>query len=222
MKNIAYETRSSLIDIDEEEYELNTLNTRFANYLEKIKDLGAIHLDLRRQIDEIRSTQTINSTIEQKFFQFRRQLNLESSKLNLFQIRFQHAEHEKKFYKNQIHQLTNLNETFALQQQLNAYADELNVLVQHYANQQHDLQFYRKQYNDNLTKLTDCSEQLDAMIADRLQTESDLCTLREQIGFEQKYNSAIEQEFECLNEIQTDFNNQYSKTELKNVIEKIR
>jgi hypothetical protein len=55
-----------------------------------------------------------------------------------------------------------------------------------------------------------------------MQIENYLYTLKEQLSFEHEYNGRCKQEFEDLETIQCDLNNQFNKTEFENTIKKIR
>ncbi|CAF3620320.1 unnamed protein product, partial [Rotaria sp. Silwood2] len=55
-----------------------------------------------------------------------------------------------------------------------------------------------------------------------MQNENSLYTLNEQLLFEREYNKKCQQEFEQLEKIQYDLNNEFNKTEFKKIIEKIR
>jgi len=60
------------------------------------------------------------------------------------------------------------------------------------------------------------------IIAERIQSENSLYTLKEQLSFEQEYNGRCKQEFEDLEKIQCDLNNQFDETELEKIIQQIR
>jgi hypothetical protein len=49
-----------------------------------------------------------------------------------------------------------------------------------------------------------------------------LYTLNEQLAFEREYNHRCQQEFEYLEKVQYDSNNQFNKIEFENIIQKIR
>ena len=124
--------------IEKDGHELNTLNHRFATYLNKIIKLGEININLRRQIDDF--YQNYRNSPEPIV----RQLNSEFQNLISLQIRTQHADYDRKYYQNQLKSLSTSDQLRAIQQQLNTYLYELNLLKNQYENQVKDLQVIRE------------------------------------------------------------------------------
>jgi hypothetical protein len=73
-----------------------------------------------------------------------------------------------------------------------------------------------------MTKLIEYTNEYNNIISERIQSENCLHTLKEQLSFEREYNNRCKQEFKYLEKIQYDSNNQFNKTELKHIIQKIR
>lgn len=143
-------TRSSAIYIDEirrieeeEQYGLNILNNRFANYLNKIKILADKNITLHHQIDETHRKYMEDNEEEQRnlseiqFNNLRQELNKEFKSLLLYQTRFQRADYDKKYYKNKLKYFSTTNQS---QQQLDNYIYELNLLKEQYKKQEENLQ----------------------------------------------------------------------------------
>lgn len=55
-----------------------------------------------------------------------------------------------------------------------------------------------------------------------MQSEHHLCTLREQFVFEREKNTRCREEWEFLEKLQDDLNDQFTKKELANILQKIR
>lgn len=167
-------TRSSTMYIDElhttqqegEKRELNTLNHRFGNYLDKIKTLVTVNTNLRRQVDNayrkyIGHTEEEPSTdinqknnkdlikkyqhpCEIKLNHLRQQINEEVRGQTLLQIRLQRADFDIKFYQNNIKLLTSHDQKQSeqirmMQQQLESNVQELEHLQRQYQRQDQDL-----------------------------------------------------------------------------------
>jgi hypothetical protein len=166
-------TRSSTTYIDEllvsqqegEKRELNILNNRFGNYLDKIKHLATINANLRRQVDDAyrkymghTDEQQIelnnnNKNLIKKYQHpseiqldnLRKQINDEVRAQTLIQIRLQRAEYDIKFYQKNIKLLTSHDykqsqQIQATRQQLEANLHELEQLKQQYERREQDLQ----------------------------------------------------------------------------------
>jgi hypothetical protein len=138
-------TRSStlyvngLFRIEEEERGLNTLNNRFAIYLNKIKTLGDININLRRQIDDIYQ-KYMGYSSEIEFNNLRRQLNDELGKSLSLQICLQHADYDKKYYKNKLKIFSTADQDQIIKQQFDASLYELNLLKEQYQKKEQNLQ----------------------------------------------------------------------------------
>jgi hypothetical protein len=71
-------------------------------------------------------------------------------------------------------------------------------------------------------RLIEYMNEYNNIIAGRIQSENSLFTLKEQLSFEREYNGRCKQEFEDLEKIQFDLNNQFDETELEKIIQQIR
>jgi hypothetical protein len=165
-------TRSSTGYIDElrtaqeegEKRELNILNDRFGNYLDKIKHLANINANLRRQVDDA-YRKYIGHTDEQqielnnnknlikkyqhpseiKLNNLRKQINDEVRAQTLIQIRLQRADYDIKFYQKNIKLLTTHDhkqseQIHLMRHQLEVNLNELEQLKQQYERREQDLQ----------------------------------------------------------------------------------
>jgi len=164
-------TRSSTVYIDElhatqeesEKRELNTLNNRFGNYLDKIKNLVNINTNLRRQVDDAyrkyighTEEQHIGINDNKNFIQkyqhpseiqlnnLRKQINEEVRGQTLIQIRLQRADFNIKFYQNNIKLLTSHDKKHSeqirsMRQQLEANLQELEHIKRQYERREQDL-----------------------------------------------------------------------------------
>ena len=165
-------TRSSTVFIDElrltqeegEKRELNTLNNRFINYLNKIKHLANINANLRRQVDEAyrkyighTDEQQIEINNEKKYQHpseiqlnnLRKQINNEVRVQTLLQIRLQRADYDIKFYQNNIKLLSKYDykqseQVCTMKQQLEINLHELEQLKRQYEQREQDLQVRKK------------------------------------------------------------------------------
>lgn len=81
---------------------------------------------------------------------------------------------------------------------------------------------YKNQYDDCIKKLTEFSNTYDQIVYDRMENENNLCTLKEQLSFEQEYFHRRQQEFQCLEKIQYDLNKDFHQTEFHVIVKKIR
>ena len=73
-----------------------------------------------------------------------------------------------------------------------------------------------------MIQVTEYTNEYTIRIDDRIQSENSLCTLKEQLSFQHKYNQQCQDEFEYLKELQYDRSNQFNKTEFNNIIQQIR
>jgi hypothetical protein len=175
--NGAVGLRSSTAHLDElrtteqetEKRELNTLNSRFVSYLEKIKHLANVNANLRRQVDdayrkyightdEQQIVQNINTKNLIKKYQhpseiqlnhLRKQINDEVRAQTLIHIRLQRAEYDIKFYQTNIkllssHDQKQSEQIRTMRQQLEGNLHELEQLKQQYGNREQDLQVKTK------------------------------------------------------------------------------
>ncbi|CAF1164782.1 unnamed protein product [Rotaria sordida] len=249
-------TRSSTIHIDElhetqqecEKHELNILNKRFENYLNKIKHLVNINTNLRRQVDdayrkymgqceeqEIEIKTNNQKKIIKKYQHpyeiplnnLRKQINNEVRAQTLVQIRLQRADYDIKFYQNNIKLLTlheqKQSEQFrTIRQQLEINLKELEQLKRQYENREQDLQMYKNQYKEYINKLIKYSNDYDKITYERIENENKLYTLKEQLSFEQEYYHRRQQEFEYLEKFHYDLNKEFNKNEFHYIVQQIR
>ena len=73
-----------------------------------------------------------------------------------------------------------------------------------------------------MKKLIQYANEYDNIVYARMQNENSLCTLKEQLSFQRKYNQQREQEFKYLKNTQYEIDDQFNKTEFENIIQKIR
>ncbi len=73
-----------------------------------------------------------------------------------------------------------------------------------------------------MNKLIQCSNDYDHITYQRMENENNLHTLKEQLCFEQEYHQRQQQEFEYLEKFHYDFNKEFSKNELQNIVKRIR
>ncbi|CAF0805978.1 unnamed protein product [Rotaria sordida] len=222
-------------DNDNEKIELTTLNNHFENYLNKIKILANININLRHEIVNILQTymghmkeekqndnNNNSNSSEIEFNNLRRQLNNELQKLISIQTRLQRADYDTKYYKNKVKLFSKSNQYEIIQQQLNVNLYELNLLKEQFEKQQESLLSYKRQYNEYMLKLIEYTNEYNKIAYERMQNENSLYTLNEQLLFEHEYSKKCQEEFEQLEKIQYDLNNEFNKTEFKKIIEKIR
>ena len=171
-------TRSSTVYIDDlrtteqegEKRELNTLNDRFGNYLDKIKNLVNINTTLRRQVDDayrkyIGHTDELHLDMnDNKKYQhpseiqlnhLRKQINDEVRAQTVIQIRLQRADYDIKFHQNNIkiissHDQKQSEQTRTMRQQFEVNFQELEQLKRQYESREQDLQV---SYTSALIKL---------------------------------------------------------------------
>ncbi|CAF1007482.1 unnamed protein product [Rotaria magnacalcarata] len=252
--NGAIGTHSSTVYIEElrktqqecEKYELNTLNTRFENYLEKIKYLASANANLRRQVDDAYrkymgfdeeqqiETNGKNQTIKKyqhphdvQLNNLRKQINNEARAQTLVQIRLQRADYDTKFYQTNIkllgiHEQQQTEQLRTMRQQAQGTLQELKQIQEQYQNREHDLQMYKNQYTEYINKLINFSNEYDKIAYERMDNENHLCTLNEQLSFEHEYHRRRQEEFEYLEQFRFDLNKQFTKTEFHYVVQQIR
>ncbi|CAF3376048.1 unnamed protein product [Rotaria socialis] len=253
--NGAIGTHASTIYIEElrktqqecEKSELNTLNTRFGNYLEKIKCLASANADLRRQVDDAYKkymgldeeqqqieTNGKNQTIKKyqhpheiQLNNLRKQINNEARAQTLIQIRLQRADYDMKFYQTNIkllgvHEQQQTEQLRTMRQQVEGTSQELKQIQGQYQNREHDLQMYKNQYTEYINKLINFSNEYDKITYERMDNENHLCTLKEQLSFEHEYHRRRQEEFEYLEQFRFDLNKQFTKTEFHYIVQQIR
>ena len=240
------ETRSYSFQLDEfcrrssdrERSTLNGLNTRFVDYLYRIRSLVNANAHLRQQIDQIyqqhlgRVSITPDELrdrypIRTEFLDVCKQLNGEVSAQMAIKIRTQRAEYDRKFYANNIKSLLvndqNQNdEILSLKHQLDAKVYECDQVKKQCERQEENLQVCQQQYQKYLSKLTDYADQYDRTMGERMQKESTVSTLRERVEFEREYYQRRKQEFKNLEKIQFELNRQFNQTESANMMINIR
>ena len=77
-------------------------------------------------------------------------------------------------------------------------------------------------YSEYLTKLMAHKDQYDTVILDRMQKETALASLQEQVLFERSYQRQRREELKNLEKIKYDLSRQFDQTEYANIVEKIR
>ena len=155
--------RSSTLYLDQlcktqkegEKHELNALNNRFGNYLEKIKYLANVNANLRRQVDEAyrkyightdaESAKTSQHPSEAQLNQLRQQINAEVRAQTLIQVRLQRANYDIKFYQDNLkllaaHDKKQSDQTRLMRHHLEGNIHELEQLRRQYESREQDLQ----------------------------------------------------------------------------------
>ncbi|UJR37209.1 hypothetical protein I4U23_029918 [Adineta vaga] len=225
-KNRAKSADYSRMKTEDEQQGMNILNNRFANYLDKIKNLADININLRTEIENIHETYMKNDSnhlvSQTEFTDLRRQLNNQLRQYVVTQIRLQRADYDRRFYRNKLQIFSSTEKFQSLQQKLESDTYELSFLKEQYEKQQMDFQLNKKLYYEYLTKLNSYTHDYTTIIYERMKIENYLYTLKEKILFEQEYNQRCQQEFDLLEKIQHDSNNFFTKTELENTLQKIR
>ncbi|CAF3330249.1 unnamed protein product [Rotaria sp. Silwood2] len=248
-------THSNTIHIDElhqtqqecEKHELDILNKRFGNYLDKIKHLANINANLRQQVDnayrkymghneeqeiEIKNDNKIiikkyQHPYEIQLNNLRKQINNEVRSQTLVQIRLQRADYDIQFYQNNIklltlHEQKQSEQIRTMKQQLEVNLQELEQLKRQFENREQDLQMYKNQYNEYINKLIKFSNDYDKITYDRMENENNLSTLKEQLLFEQEYYHRRQQEFEYLEKFHYNLNKEFNKNEFHYIVQQIR
>ncbi|CAF1480801.1 unnamed protein product [Rotaria sp. Silwood1] len=230
-----------------EKQELNLLNKRFGNYLDKIKHLANINANLRRQVDnayrkymgqyeeqdiEIKNDNKIiikkyQHPYEIQLNNLRKNINNEVHAQTLVQIRLQRADYDIKFYLNNIklltlHEQKQAEQIRKIRQQLEINLQELEQLKQQCENREQDLQMYKNQYDEYINKLINFSNDYDKITYERMENENNLSTLKEQISFEQEYYHRRQQEFEYLEKFHYNLNKEFNKNEFHYIVQQIR
>lgn len=247
----AYIDELRTTEIEGEKRELNLLNDRFGNYLEKIKYLAQINAQLRRQVDDAyrryigqtdeKSSTTLHPTRIQ-LNHLREQLNEEVRTQIHIQIRLQRAEYDIKFYQNNIKTFAQYDQQQSQQvqlmrQQLQFTLEELQTLKEQYQKREQDLQVEHEflcfhklrlfqncliQYNDSVTKLIEFSNNYDQITYERIQNENNLHTLKEQMTFEQEYHQRRLEELRYFEQFHVDFHRDFHQKEFHEIVRKIR
>lgn len=139
------------VEDEGEKHELNLLNNRFGNYLEKIKHLATINAHLRRQVDDAYRKcvgHTDDKTPHPSQLQLnylRDQITEEVRAQTTIQIRLQRAEYDMKFYQNNIKLFSTVDQQQSQQiqqmrQQLQFSVEEFEQLKEQYSHRERDLQ----------------------------------------------------------------------------------
>ena len=142
---------SRTTELEGEKRELNLLNNRFGNYLEKIKHLATINAHLRRQVDDV-YRKHIGHTDEKTPHASQLQLNYLRDQINeevraqtAIQIRLQRAEYDIKFYQNNMKLFATVDQQQSQQiqqmrQQFQFSVHEFEQLKEQYQHRERDLQ----------------------------------------------------------------------------------
>ncbi|CAF4116094.1 unnamed protein product, partial [Rotaria magnacalcarata] len=216
---------STIHEDEDDKVGLAKLNNDFENYLNKVKSLANINIDLRQKIVNVLQgnvEEEKSNSLEIKFNNLRQELNDELQRLISINVRLQRADYDKKYYYHKIRAFSNSNQLQIMTQQLDSSLYELNLLKEQYTKQQENLQTCKYEYNDYMKKLIEYTDDYNKITYERVQTENSLCTLSEQLVFEQEYNHQCLQELKSLEKIQQDSNDHFNKTEFDNIISKIR
>ena len=129
---------------------LTILNNHFANYLDKIRELGNKNIYLRQQIvsvnekytgymDEKSNGSNNYNSLEIELNNLRRQFSQELRQLISEEFHFQRADYDRKYYKNQIRLFSESDSSQIIIQQLDANLYELNLLKQQYEKEEQEL-----------------------------------------------------------------------------------
>lgn len=141
-----------------EKRELNLLNNRFGNYLDRIKNLANTNANLHRQVDDTyrkymghseeqqtdNEKRTYQNPLEIQLKNLRKQINNEVRAQTLVQIRLQRAEYDLNFYQNNIkllstHEHKQSEQIKNMKKQIEINVNELEQLKQQYDNREQDL-----------------------------------------------------------------------------------
>ena len=71
-------------------------------------------------------------------------------------------------------------------------------------------------------KLLQYTDEYNQIVSERMQSEHRLCTLQEQFVFEREKNAQCKEEWKYLEKVQDDLNDQLTKKEFANIVQKIR
>lgn len=235
-----------------EKRELDLLNTRFGNYLKKIKHLVSKNSELRRQIDDVyhqyfqHTDNQLQQTTIVKLNQLRQQLDTEVRTQASVQIRLQRANYDIQLFRNHlksysVYEQKQSEQIQSMKQQLQTNLNEFEQLKQQYQQREEDLQvsffsikhtkksktlvlfkIQKNQYAQSMNKLAEFSKEYDRISYERMENENNLRTLKEQFIFEQEYHQRRQQEFEYLEKFHIDFHREFTRNEFQNIIEKIR
>ena len=66
------------------------------------------------------------------------------------------------------------------------------------------------------------TDEYNKIVSERMQSEHHLCTLQEKLVFEREKNVRCREEWEDLEKIQDDLNDQLTKKEFVNIVQQIR
>lgn len=144
--------KKSTTELDGEKRELNLLNNRFGNYLEKIKHLATINAHLRRQVDDVYRKYIDEKSPHASQLQLnylRDQINEEVRAQTTIQIRLQRAEYDIKFYQNNMKLFATVDQQQSQQiqqmrQQFQFSVHEFEQLKEQYQHRERDLQVLSK------------------------------------------------------------------------------
>lgn len=73
-----------------------------------------------------------------------------------------------------------------------------------------------------MTNLYRWTDDYNKLVSERMRSEHQLCTLQEQLVFEREKNARCREEWEYLEKIQDDVNDQLTKKEFANMVQEIR
>ncbi|CAF0917683.1 unnamed protein product [Didymodactylos carnosus] len=216
---------------EDEKRELQELNHKFANYLDRVKFLEQQNHKLQVQLDELKQkwgfdSGKIKDQYDNGLIQLRKQIDDVTRDKALAELRAKRAEYDASLIKHQTdfaNELVNLdrNRFQMLKQQLEGSGSELDTLRNRFEEKKTEIERSKAEVKRLLEQLENLKNEFDNESMARVMIQNELQTLEEQLAFMKAVHEEERNELATLGTLPIDVS-QFYRTELTRAIADIK
>ncbi|CAF0858268.1 unnamed protein product [Didymodactylos carnosus] len=216
---------------EDEKRELQELNNKFANYLDRVKFLESQNHKLQAQLDDLKQkwgfdSGKIKEQYDNGLIQLRKQIDEVTRDKALAELRAKRAEYDASLIKHQTdfaNELVNLdrNRFQMLKQQLEGSGSELDALRNRFEDKKGEIERSKSEVKRLLEQLENLKNEFDNESMARVMIQNELQTLEEQLAFMKAVHEEERNELATLGTLPIDVS-QFYRTELTRAIADIK
>ncbi|CAF1616248.1 unnamed protein product [Rotaria sp. Silwood1] len=223
--------RNLAIQREDEKREMQELNSKFSNYLERVKFLENQNRKLQLQLDELKQkwgfeSGQVKDKYDETLRSLRKQIDDVTRDKALAELRAKRAEYDASLIKHQsdfAHELITLdrNRFTMLKQQLEGSNSELELLRNRFEDKRQDIDRGKSEIRRLLDQLDTLKNEFDQESMARVMIQNELQTLEEQLAFMKAIHEEERNEISALGTISIDVS-QFYRNELTRAITDIK
>lgn len=223
--------RNLAVEHESEKRELQSLNEKFAAYLDRVRQLENQNRQLEAEVNEIRKkwgfeTADIRRQFDKDLDDLRSRIDDAEGRKALSQVTLKSIAYNSDIVKDKIDFLNGLADADKrklqlLLQQKDMFVPEMNALESRYRDLQNEIDRLRDDLQGNLGKLEEFTKDLDNVTFDRVRLQNQIQTLKDQLVFLKALYEEEIKEIQNLAIPQFDVS-QFYRSELTKAINDIR